>query len=150
MKHSIVPITLDNVHEIRRYAKEFMATLNQPCDVDYYIGRWRVFIQTGVGIGWLAIVDDQCVGGIGGIVAPDILSGIPTMVELFWYVTPKYRRYGILLYREMERYVDMNNLRWAMIHMEGSMPDELTDFYQHEQFNKLETHWVRERRVLCP
>ncbi len=141
----IIPITLSNIHEVKPYAAEFMQTLQEPCDPDYYQHRWEGFLKAGIGVGWWAYVDGKCTGGIGGIIAPDILCGKSTLIELFWYITPKYRRCGILVYREMKRYVEDKNLRWAMIHMERSMPEKLKEFYTKQGFRLLETHWIR-----CP
>lgn len=133
----------DNVEPIRKFAIEFTNTLGIDCDPDYYLKRWRVFIETKIGVLWYLEHDEEIVGGIGGIVAPDVLSGKDTMVELFWYVTPSHRKRGIVLFNEMAKYVKEHNLRWAMVHMEKSMPDKLKTFYTKEGFKLLETHWVQ-------
>ena len=133
-----------SVEPIRRYAVEFTAMLKEPCDPDYYLKRWEVFIKTGVGHMWYLEHDGAPVGGIGGIVAPDILSGKGTLIELFWYVTPNHRSHGILLFNTMESYVTSNHLRWAMVHMEQSMPTKLKHFYIRKGFRLLETHWIKD------
>jgi GNAT superfamily N-acetyltransferase len=132
-----------NAEDIRKYAIEFTDTLGEPCDPDYYTTQWQRFIDTGIGLIWALSYNGSVVGGIGGIVSPDLLCGKPTLIELFWYVTPSHRKRGILLFREMERYVNEHNLRWAMIHMERSMPEKLKLFYSKQGFRLLETHWIK-------
>jgi GNAT superfamily N-acetyltransferase len=132
-----------DAENIRKFAIEFTATLGEPCDPDHYIAQWIRFMNSGIGVIWELRHDGDIVGGIGGIVAPDILNGKPTLIELFWYVTPSHRSHGILLFREMERYVNDNNLRWAMIHMERSMPEKLKLFYSKQGFRLQETHWIK-------
>jgi GNAT superfamily N-acetyltransferase len=137
---------IDNVERIKWGVVEFAKSIDVDCDPDQYIRQWNIFIQTGIGKLWCLDKDGIIIGGIGGIVVPDILTGKSMMVELFWYVTPEHRNRGILLFNTMEEYVDIHSLKWAMIHMERSMPDKLKLFYTKRGFRLLETHWIRDAK----
>jgi GNAT superfamily N-acetyltransferase len=136
----------DNIDAIRWGVVEFAKSLEVECNPDHYISQWEMFMKTGIGVLWCLKCDETIVGGIGGIVVPDILTGKSILVELFWYVTPIHRKRGILLFNAMEEYVNIHNLRWAMIHMERSMPDKLKLFYTKRGFRLLETHWIRDAK----
>ena len=145
--YSLIPITLDNIEEVKPWATEFMGTMQYECNAEYYCDKWKGFLKAGIGVGWWMSCDGQIVGGIGGIVAPDMFSGKDTMIELFWYLTPAHRRQGLRLFNKMEQYVNDHKYKWVMIHMEHSMPEKLKSFYTKKQFHLMETYWVKEAIV---
>ena len=135
-----------DVDPIREYAIEFMESLGEEIDSGYYLNQWQKFLDINIGVLYYLAYNGKVVGGIGGILAPDIFNGKINLVELFWYVTPKHRRAGLLLYKAMKNHAcdDPKIKRFAMVHMEKSMPEKLKTFYQSEGFRLLETHWVLE------
>ena len=144
--YSVTPANGD-VQPIREHAINYIADLGEEIDPDYYINQWQKFMDTGIGVVFYLRKDGVVVGGIGAIKAPDVFCGKGTLVELFWYVDPKHRKAGILLYKALEEYfysqIDLK--RFCMVHMERSMPEKLKTFYIKQNFRLLETQWVKDK-----
>lgn len=136
-----------DVEPIREWAIEFLATLGEDLSPDHFVAQWRKFFESGIGKIFYLINRGHVVGGIGAIEAPSLTSGKIELIEVFWYVTPQHRRAGTSLYAAMDKYFSNSPhiSRFAMIHMENSMPDKLKMFYTRQGFRLLETHWVKEK-----
>ena len=142
--YKIVTMSKKDIPVVLLYATEFGQGIDEEVNTDHYRKQWERFFDSGIGVMWGLSCDGVIVGGIGGIIAPDLHSGKATLIELFWYVSPAHRKHGLKLFNEMEKYANDHNLRWAMIHMENSMPDKLKEFYRKQGFRLLETHWIRD------
>ena len=107
----------------------------------HWVDFWQSQLKAGSGVVFLA-ENDGIVGGIGGIKYPCPLSGRMTAVEMFWYVTEKSRREGILLYKYFKNWARENGCeRIAMIYLPCSMPEKLKRFYEREGLTLIEMHY---------
>ena len=142
--YSVVECNGD-IEPIRQHGIDFMQDLCEEIDHEYYIAQWRKFIDTGMGVVFYLVKNNVVVGGIGAIKVPNIFNGKTMLVEMFWYVNPKHRKAGLLLYDAMEKYFEENKKldRFAMIHMENSMPEKLKSFYVKKGFKLMETQWIK-------
>lgn len=136
-----------DIEPIKKHGIDFMGDLGLEINPDYFITQWSKFMSSGIGVVFYLANDGVVVGGIGAIKAPDYCSGKLTLIEMFWYVNPKHRRYGTLLYNAMENYFynEANLHKFVMIHMESSMPEKLKEFYVKKGFKLLETQWIKEK-----
>jgi len=89
-------------------------------------------------------VEGKLVGLIAGLIV-EALTGIGlTFQEIMWYVSKKHRRYGIKLYRELERYC----LQWGvnsivMANMGDKRDESFHKFYLKEGFRHIETQYMK-------
>jgi mRNA-degrading endonuclease HigB of HigAB toxin-antitoxin module len=140
-------IKAESVEPIREWAIEFLSTLGEEINPDYFLEQWQKFFANGIGIIFYLAYDSNVVGGIGALSVPSLLTGKKELIEVFWYVTPQHRKHGLSLYSAMSKYFESADdiKRFAMIHMEKSMPEKLKTFYTKQNFRLLETHWVKDK-----
>lgn len=85
-----------------------------------FIHHWTTFFNSGMGT-ILGLWDDgRLVGGIGGLVTPDITSGHLIVSEMFWYVDPDARHGsgGIRLITALRAWGKAKGaVRFRMVHM---------------------------------
>ena len=140
---------LADVPLIAECAREFCAKLGHELDEEHYIRFWMNQIQIGGGVIFLLYHDELVVGGIGGIVNRDPLSGKKVAVELFWYVKEQFRSglWPIRLLSEFERWCgDSGCESVSMIHMEKSIPEHMKLIYAKRGYELIET--VHTKRIV--
>ncbi len=85
------------------------------------------------------------VGGVGGMIIPFLFNDKVLMFqEFFFYIEPKYRKYSLLLFRELElacKRLEVNNI--IMGFPSYNNMDRLERFYKMRGFRKLETHFIK-------
>jgi len=103
------------------------------------------------GFGEIFILEDdetkEFIGAMGCLKAPCLHSGKLMAIELFWYVTPKYRQggKGLDLWYAFENWAkEQGCQQMAMIHMADSMPDILEKLYISRGYRLLEKHYVKD------
>lgn len=139
--------TLDDVPRIMACAREFCAILKQPLNEKHYGHFWSCVLSGNTGI--IFLLEDeagQVAGGIGGISHPDLLSGEPCAVELFWYVKPEFRKglWPVRLLRSFEGWAEANGCKTvAMIYMQDSQPEKMKEFYERSGYRLLESHYTK-------
>ena len=88
--------------------------------------------------------DNRIVGLISGTIITLPADGSKVFQEVIWYVSKKYRRYGIALLKKVEEYcLKCGISKVIMIHMANSKADKLEKFYESIGFKKLETHYIK-------
>jgi hypothetical protein len=142
---------LEDVPRIIECAREFTSKIPDcPLDDIHYVTQWNHFINNNIGV--IFLLEDQTsavLGGIGGLMHPDLLTGRKTAVELFWYIKEEHRRgtWPVRLLKEFEAWAKAGHCYdVAMIHMECSMPDRLKEFYGRRGYRLFETMY---RKVLA-
>jgi len=89
--------------------------------------------------------NDELIGSLAFLVAPDLHDGKLTAVETFWFVHPDHRGHGVMLFNEYEKISIRKGCRkLAMIHMVDSYPDRLEAFYKRRGYDLIEKHYVKE------
>lgn len=109
------------------------------------MGAWAGLIQSGVGTIFALERDGEYLGALGGVVYPDIYSGLPIATEFFWFTLPEHRGRGLLLYRAFEEWArgrQCSEIR--MVHMLDSMPEALNRTYTRLGFTAAEVHYSKE------
>ena len=99
--------------------------------------------ENNAGNCFLLIVDGICHGMLFGMMTPSMVNGSPMFQEIIWYVSERYRRYGIKLLRYVEKVLKERNCGiLIMAVMENSKTAKLKRFYERLGFKKMETHFV--------
>lgn len=90
---------------------------------DSFYENWDSFYKKGIGVIFGLFDDqDQLIGGIGGVIAKDVTSGIPKMNEFFWYVDADKRkttgRWPLRLVFRLREWGKLHGAkRFRMVHM---------------------------------
>jgi hypothetical protein len=53
---------------------------------DYFIAVWEEILRGGSGAMWVSIQNNDIVGGIGGVLSPDLFTGDTMAMEAFWFM----------------------------------------------------------------
>ena len=97
--------------------------------------------KTGFGL----FIEGKLVGVLGGHIIEDFCSKMPIYEELIWFVTKKYRKYGMLLFRYVENWCRQQNIkRMSMVCMHNSKTAQLFSLYKRMGFKPMETRFIKE------
>ena len=93
---------------------------------------------------FLLIVDDVCQGIMAGIEFNSMASNRRIWQEVIWYVSPKFRRYGVRLLKKSEEILKSNGFNiMIMAVLENSKTEKIKSFYERLGFKPMEVHYVR-------
>lgn len=114
-------------------------------DVPYATGRYLALVASGIMSIFALKHDDIIVGGLAGLIFPDMNSGLKTAVECFWFVNPGDRGKGMLLLNAFEGWAKQNQCKKAaIIHLEDSFADSLKRIYNRRGYTLVEAHYMKE------
>ena len=88
-------------------------------------------------------IDNKILGVIAGIVTSHIVSSDPLMQEVIWYVSKDYRRYGIRLYKEFEKWCTEIGMKHLVMVNMGGRDSTFKKFYENKGFRLLETQYIK-------
>jgi len=63
----------------------------------------RNYVEMGLALCLVLVDGSKLLGGVGAMMTEDFITGDLVCTEMFWYVDPAYRRWGIRLHRELEK-----------------------------------------------
>lgn len=113
--------------------------------IDRFREIWEPLLDNGAGVIFIDDRDGEIAGTMGGIIHREIYGEERVAEEMFWFVRQAFRRTGILLYRQFERWAIANSAaRIQMVHLLDSMPEKVGRFYLREGFEPVETRYSRE------
>lgn len=133
-----------------RKVTEFMKAFEQASafvtvDIDYATKTYETMIDNGNAIVMVLEKDNELIGSLGFLIAPDIHNGITIAVETFWFSDPRKRGYGLLLLNAFEKYAQENKIKKvAMVHMMDSYPNRLENLYLKRGYKLMEKHYIKE------
>ena len=89
----IRPLTVQDLPLCETFGRAFMAEKQVPgtFSLHTFTRNWTVFLTQYPSIILGLWQGDRLIGGLGGMVAPDLNTGEPIATEFFWYVTPEAR-----------------------------------------------------------
>jgi len=89
-------------------------------------------------------IQGKIVGVLGGMVTTYPLNQELIYQELVWFVSKRYRMYGISLFNSLEDYCRKNNIKKIGVAlMANSKADKLERFYQLMGYEYLEKHFIK-------
>lgn len=113
-------------------------------DRDYTIRSYKHFAEKGV---WFEFVlendNGKRIGGLGGIIGPDIHNGTMLAIETHWFVEPEHRGKGLSLLIHFEKWAEGKGYLPVMVHLSDSYPDALKKVYERRGFRLLENHYIK-------
>jgi hypothetical protein len=112
---------------------------------DVFLKNWTTFLTSYPAAIFGLWKDEQLIGGIGGMIHPDLNTGQRIAVEFFWYVGHEHRHTigSIKLVRRWKRWAKENGaVRWRMIHLldvdETASSVKLASFYEKQGLRPIE------------
>jgi GNAT superfamily N-acetyltransferase len=140
--------TVSDLPKIAPIAKEFFLASQflRRFELDRFVQVWTSLIESGTGV--IFATEDhsgEWSGAIGGMIYPDLYSGVLVATEFFWFVREGHRGQGIKLYKAFEAWArerECSEIR--MVHLMDSMPDKLERFYRHYGYVPAEQLYTKE------
>jgi GNAT superfamily N-acetyltransferase len=113
---------------------------------DVFIRNWTAILRRGQGIFLGGFSDKgEFVGGLGGVLCPDLNNGQLIAVECFWYVAPESRGAGIRLLKAYEKWcAEQGVKRIAMIHLTHVHPGSMRRLYERMGYREVEVNYIKE------
>jgi GNAT superfamily N-acetyltransferase len=142
---NVIRATVDDVPRVVPCAAEFCKVLGWPLDGDGYVAHLKNVIQAD-GVIFLLEHEGTVVGGLGGVLHSEPVSGKRMATELFWFVMPEFRRGTgpMRLLASFEKWGHDNGAQHiCMLSMEHSMPEEMDRLYRRLGYRKLETTYIK-------
>ena len=126
---------------VAEFAEESLTEYGTYMDLEQLKRTFNMVAKTS----FAAVVDNKVVGVLGGHIRADLCSTLPVYEEIIWYVSEKYRKYGIKLMRFVENYCRENNInRITMSCMHNSKTEKLFRLYEKMGFTPMETRFMKE------
>ena len=89
-------------------------------------------------------LEDKIVGVISGTINTFPTDGSKVFQEVVWYVSKKYRKYGVLLLKKLEDYCQEQGVTHiVMANMANLKAEKLAKFYKRLGFKELEVHYIK-------
>lgn len=137
---NIRELDIDELWLCSQFGKDFHdeKLLADDFSFETFHDNWTRFYQQGIGIIFGLFDEEDLIGGIGGLLSPDLTSGKLKLHELFWYVDKEKRqttgRWPLrLVYRLREWGKSHGATGFRMIHLllPGETPSSvaLADIY---------------------
>ena len=101
-------------------------------------------VQDNKANGLVLEMDGKIVGLIAGKVVDYPLQTTKIFQETIWFVSKNYRRYGLMLLKELEKRCKSQGIGMViMVALGSSMKDKLDRVYKMMGYRELETHYIR-------
>jgi len=92
----------------------------------------------------LVMVEDRIVGVIAGNFIQFPTSNIKIFQEVIWYVLPEYRKNGLRLFKETEKYCKAIGIQAVIMgNMANLNNDKMDRFYKSQGYSTLEVQWIK-------
>lgn len=126
-----------------RFAKE--AGNPKYFNAAHFMATWPGIIARDDGFILGMFDGEKLAGALAAIIGPDLLGGVKTITEAFWFALPEYRGHGMLLLDEVERLArEAAGIEvLGMIHLCNLHPKAMTRIYERRGFKEVEHHFIK-------
>lgn len=133
--------------EIIALAKQYEGVFSKHIKVDvaYAQQAYQKLVDSGICTVFGMRKNGVIVGGLAGLIFPDINNGQKTAVECFWFVNKADRGHGTLLLNVFEQWAtNCKCQKLALIHLEDSFSETLKKLYSRRGYKLVESHYIKE------
>jgi len=126
---------------ILEFGKESLEEYGLIFDEKVALAVMQEYVKTTL----IAEKEGKIIGVISGTITNFPMNDKRVYQEAIWFMSQNYRRYGLFLLKELERYAKnvWNCSQLIMIHMSNSKADKLESFYLRSGFRLLEKHYIK-------
>lgn len=140
-------IGISDLPRLEGVAREFYALSGAPGEFDMkrFVDFWELFLPGTGAI--FTLFDDagEAQGAIGGLIYPDVYSGVPVATEFFWFIRPEHRGRGLDLYYRFEQWARSKGAaKIRMAHLCNVMPEGMKVLFDELGFDPVEVHYSKE------
>ena len=132
-------LTLEELPRCVPFAKAFHSELRLPGDFrpEVFLKNWTTFLTTYPAVIFTLRKGEALVGGIGGMIVPDLLDGRLCAHEFFWFVDAAHRT-GTGAIRLLNRFEEWAAKEGAvevrMVHLVGNHDEQLGRIYTKRKY----------------
>lgn len=149
---TIRPLTLEELPRCVYSARAFHAEKQLPGKLvpDVFLKNWTTFLTSCTAVILGLFHEDKLVGGIGGMITPDLSDGRIAATEMFWYMLPEHRG-GMNAFKLIDAFEawahEQGAEEFRMVHM--LEPDEdpstvsLGPIYKRRKYRPLEVAYYK-------
>ena len=143
MTKEIVPYNPDHDKAIDALLQEFVDDSLSEYGVDINSGMIQTIAKKAVGR--VLLVDGEVQGIIAGTFIVPHLSVTKIFQEMVWFVSKQYRKYGVYLLNETEKWAKQQGCKhMVMISMYNSGYEKICRFYNRTGYKPMESHFIKE------
>lgn len=132
-------------------ALELFKVFHANTEGNYGVGYNETDVKTSIqgflaeGLCYTLEIDGKVKGFIGGVIQPMLSDFSQKMfVECSWYVDPKFRKDGLKLLKEVEKYCEAHEIDFVLI---GHMGDrDYGKIYNRLGYKPFEVHYMKDVR----
>ena len=141
----IRPAKIEDIEQglelIKEFHTESLDEYNIFCDENIAREVMKAFISTSL----VMEKDGKIIGVISGAITNYPLNNKKIFQEVLWFVSKQYRKYGLLLLKELERYAKeiWGCAQIVMVHMMDTKAKKLSKFYVRQGFKPLEMQYIK-------
>jgi hypothetical protein len=112
---------------------------------EHFVANLTMLLEQGLGLYILAEENGEVVGGIGGVITPDLLTGDVTANEIFWFCHPEHRGCGLRLLNLFEEESTRRGaVRVHMVHLINYCSDRLDRLFERRGYRLVEKAFTLE------
>lgn len=138
-------LTAEELPLVAAMGVHFYQEANLPGTIkpEVFVRTWSTFLDLKIAI-LLGAFQDGLVGTLGAVMCPDPCDGDLVAQEMFWYVLPEHRGFGMRLLKGYERMArERGAKRISMVHLHA-INENLGAIYERGGYRKLETQYMKE------
>lgn len=140
---TIAPLSLKQLRLCVPFAQRFHAEMNLPGQLleTVWLKNWTTFLTTYPATIHALWKGEALIGGLGGLIVPDLLDGRLCANEMFWFMHPEHRT-GTGALRLLNAFEAWGRAQGAvesrMIHLVGHHDAQLKRIYEKRGYTCLE------------
>lgn len=128
------------INLFQEFKKESLAEYGYELDPEYFANICKNLLNTSM----VLAIGDSIQGVITTTIFSSPMNGDKIAQELVWFVSLRYRKYGVRLLKEMEaKCKEWGCKQLIMAYMSNSRAERLERFYTHCGYRLLEVHYVK-------
>lgn len=150
---TIAPLALTQLRRCVPFAQRFHAEMKLPGQLleTVWLKNWTTFLTSYNATIHALWKGEELIGGLGGMIVPDLLDGRLTASELFWFMHPDHRG-GTGALRLLARYeqwaAEQGAVEVRMVHLVGHHDQQLQRIYEKRGYTCLEMcYWKPLRKA---
>lgn len=139
--------TPEDLYSVQECARAFYASSEhlKVFMIERFYSMWERLLESKMAVLYIAVADGRTVGVIGGLKHLDIYSAALVATEMFWFVLPEWRGFGIRLYQAFEDWARAEKCdEIRMVRLVDLMPEKLDIVYRRLGFHQTEVQYAKE------
>lgn len=145
---SLSMLSLEELASCVPFGQKFHAEMKLPGAFipDVFMKNWTMFLTAYRSVIWTLRKGDELIGGLGGMIVPDLLDGRQCAHEFFWFIDQAHRT-GTGAIRLLDRFEAWGSEQGAvevrMVHLVGNHDEQLKRIYEKRGYRCIEMNYCK-------